>query len=140
MGLFINYYFMVFLWCLQAVGFWHLRCYFLLFHFFFLQVTRHMSQVNPPALDSIIEFYLTFSKEVCSGVTMLRLNMYPTVGAKEFTCFFTFLSAFIAKVVDKSFSISVWNVTSPANFCGFDKKCIEKKMEEKFFIFFWTIY
>ena len=28
--LYSSYYFIVFLWCLQAVGFWHLRCYFIL--------------------------------------------------------------------------------------------------------------
>ena len=72
-----------------------------------LQVTQQLLERHPKTLDSVIEFYMTFSRELPppAGFSVLRMSMHPTIGAKEFTCFFAFFSAFVANIVEKCFVI-----------------------------------
>lgn len=67
------------------------------------QVTQRMMTKQVPGVDSVLEFYVTFTKEHGDSFTLVRINMYPTVGSKEFTCFFAFFSSFVAKIVEKCF-------------------------------------
>ena len=68
-------------------------------------MTQQLHERHPVNLDSVIEFYMTFTKESTPGATVVRMSMYPTIGQKEFTCFFAFFSSFVAKIVEKCFVI-----------------------------------